>query len=119
MRTVQYSFLSIRPNEKILPGIVPAIKAVYKGQSVFGREIVGRLPNITGENESRESKFFGKGITEKEFEIIKLVADGLSNKEIASRLYLGEGTVRNYFSSILDKLELRDRTQLVVYYYKN
>ena len=61
----------------------------------------------------------GKGITEKEFEIIKLAADGLSNKEIASRLYLGEGTVRNYFSSILDKLGLRDRTQLVVYYYKD
>ena len=100
-------------------GIVPAIKAVYKGQSVFGGEIVGRLPNISGENESRESKFFGKGITEKEFEIIKLAADGLSNKEIASRLYLGEGTVRNYFSSILDKLGLRDRTQLVVYYYKD
>lgn len=100
-------------------GIVPAIEAVYKGQSVFGGDIIGKLPDMTKEHSSDDDKFWNKGITEKEFEIIKLVADGLSNKEIASRLYLGEGTVRNYFSSILDKLELRDRTQLVVYYYKN
>ena len=99
--------------------LVPAIEAVYKGQSVFGGDIIGKLPDMTKEHSSDDDKFWNKGITEKEFEIIKLVADGLSNKEIASRLYLGEGTVRNYFSSILDKLELRDRTQLVVYYYKN
>lgn len=100
-------------------GIVPAIRAVYKGQSVFGGDILGRLPNMAKEHSSKEDKFWNKGITEKEFEIIELVADGLSNKEIASKLCLSEGTVRNYFSSILDKLELRDRTQLVVYYYKN
>lgn len=100
-------------------GIVPAIRAVYKGQSVFGGDILGRLPNMAKEYSSKEDKFWNKGITEKEFEIIELVADGLSNKEIASKLCLSEGTVRNYFSSILDKLELRDRTQLVVYYYKN
>jgi DNA-binding NarL/FixJ family response regulator len=50
--------------------------------------------------------------------IIRLVADGLNNKEIASSLYLSEGTVRNYISSILDKLQLRDRTQLACFYYK-
>ena len=55
-------------------------------------------------------------ISGKELEVISLVAEGLSNKEIAKRLFLSEGTVRNYISSILDKLELRDRTQLAVYY---
>lgn len=100
-------------------GIVPAIEAVYKGQSVFGGDIIGKLPDMTKEHSSNDDKFWNKGITEKEFEIIELVADGLSNKEIASKLCLGEGTIRNYFSSILDKLELRDRTQIVVYYYKN
>ena len=51
-------------------------------------------------------------INEKEKEIIRLVANGYSNKEIAAEMYLGEGTVRNYLSAILDKLQLRDRTQV-------
>jgi DNA-binding NarL/FixJ family response regulator len=55
----------------------------------------------------------------KEFEIIELVAEGLSNREIASELYLSEGTVRNYLSTVLEKLGLRDRTQLAVFYYNN
>ena len=49
---------------------------------------------------------------------MSLVAEGLSNKELAERLFLSEGTVRNYISNILDKLKLRDRTQLAVYYLK-
>ena len=48
---------------------------------------------------------------------MELVAEGLSNKEIAGRLFLGEGTVRNYISVLLEKLGLRDRTQLAVFYY--
>jgi len=56
---------------------------------------------------------------EKEQEIIEQVAKGLSNKEIASLLYLSEGTVRNYISTILEKLSLRDRTQLAIFYYTN
>ena len=99
-------------------GIVPALQAVYSGQSVFGGEIVNKLPSIQAVD-SKAEKFAEKGITEKEFEIIELVAKGLSNREIAEQLFLSEGTVRNYLSNVLDKLELRDRTQLVVYYYQN
>ncbi|MGN0613152.1 MAG: response regulator transcription factor, partial [Porcipelethomonas sp.] len=47
-----------------------------------------------------------------------LIAEGLSNKEIAAELFLSEGTVRNYLSEILEKLQLRDRTQLAVFYYR-
>ena len=47
------------------------------------------------------------------------MALGKSNKEIAKTLFLSEGTVRNYISSVLDKLSLRDRTQLAVFYYRN
>ena len=47
------------------------------------------------------------------------MAEGLSNKEIAEKMFLGEGTVRNYISVVLEKLGLRDRTQLAVFYYKN
>ena len=58
-------------------------------------------------------------INERELEIIELIAKGYSNKEIASELFLSEGTVRNYLSSILDKLQLRDRTQVAVFYYQH
>lgn len=95
-------------------GIVPALNAVYGGQSVFGCEIVGKLPDLM---QTKDSINYSKyDISDKEKEIIELVAKGLSNREIAAQLYLGEGTVRNYISIILEKLALRDRTQLAVFY---
>lgn len=97
--------------------IVPSLKAVYSGQSVFGDDIVSKIPSLI--NNTSKVDFFSFGITEKELEIITLVADGLSNKEIASNLYLSEGTVRNTITIILQKLSLRDRTQLAIFYYKN
>ncbi|MGN7384464.1 response regulator [Paenibacillus sp. SAFN-117] len=58
------------------------------------------------------------GLTDRERDIVELVAQGLSNKEIADQLFLSAGTVRNMLSIILDKLELRDRTQLAIYYWQ-
>lgn len=96
-------------------GIAPALEAVMMGQSVFGEKIVTRLPELM---KAREAYDFEKhGISEKERDIMELVAKGMSNREIAGQLFLGEGTVRNYISILLDKLQLRDRTQLAVYYY--
>ena len=68
-----------------------------------------------------EKKFdYGKyDINEREFEMIELIANGYSNKEIAAELFLSEGTVRNYLSMILEKLQLRDRTQVAVFYYQH
>lgn len=96
-------------------GIAPALEAVMSGQNVFGDKIVGKLPGLMSLKE--EYDFAAHGISDKEHEIMELVARGLSNKEIAGELFLGEGTVRNYISNLLDKLSLRDRTQLAVYYY--
>lgn len=97
--------------------ILPALKAVLSGQNVFGSEVMEKIPSLMKASEPfNYSKY---DISEKEYEIIAYVADGLSNKEIASRLYLSEGTIRNYISLILDKLELRDRTQLAVFYYQH
>ncbi|HLU23125.1 response regulator [Lederbergia graminis] len=59
-----------------------------------------------------------EGLTERETEIVELIAQGLSNKEIAAQLYLSVGTVRNMITIILDKLEIRDRTQLAIYYWQ-
>ena len=93
--------------------IAPAVKAVYNGQTVFGDEIVGKLPDLIGHMDTtssdvQPSPFAGMEyeLSSKEMNIIRLVADGLNNKEIASSLYLSEGTVRNYISSIIDKLQL-------------
>lgn len=98
-------------------GIAPALEAVMNGQSVFGEKVISKLPVIM--NSKPEFDYSKYDIGEKEQEIIKLVSEGLSNKEIASELFLSEGTVRNYISGILEKLVLRDRTQLAVFYYTN
>ncbi len=96
--------------------IAPAITAVYNGQSVFGNEIMNKIPSLIQEDLSPSLSEFD--LSQKDFDIIKLVADGLNNKEISEHLFLSEGTVRNYISHILEKLELRDRTQLACFYYK-
>lgn len=98
--------------------ILPALRAVYSGQTVFGHEIVSKIPELLHSGSS-SFNYRDYDISEREQEIIRLIADGLSNKEIAARLFLSEGTVRNYLSSILDKLQLRDRTQVAVFYYRN
>lgn len=93
-----------------------AVRAVYGGQTVFGGKIVERLPDLL--NRSESFRWEDYDITPKEQEIVELVAEGLSNKEIAQKMFLGEGTVRNMISSVLSKLDLRDRTQLACFYYQ-
>lgn len=97
--------------------IIPSLKAVYIGQSVFGSDIVSKIPSMMKEEETVDLSSLD--IYDKEVKIISLVAEGLNNKEIARKMFLSEGTVRNYISVILEKLELRDRTQLAIFYYKN
>ncbi|MCF2683468.1 response regulator [Faecalicatena contorta] len=94
--------------------ILPALQAVQTGQTVFGTEIISKLPGLL--QEKKVYDWEAHEISEKELQVISLVAEGMSNREIAAELYLSEGTVRNYISNILEKLELRDRTQLAVYY---
>lgn len=113
--------------------IAPALRAVNNGQIVFGTEIVDRIPHLfsaeksitidsdvpDGKRTMSEGCMKKYDINEKELGIIKLIAEGLNNKEIAENLFLSEGTVRNYISTILEKTQLRDRTQLACFYYKN
>lgn len=96
--------------------ILPALKAVLGGQTVFGGDIAGKIPLLMQAPERFDYAEYG--ILEKEKSVLEGVALGLSNREIARKLFLSEGTVRNYVSVILEKLHLRDRTQLAVFYYR-
>lgn len=86
------------------------VRALASGSSVLDRDVLRTI--MEPDREPIE------GLTERERDIAELVARGLSNKEIGERLYLSPGTVRNTLSVILDKLELRDRTQLAIYYWR-
>lgn len=97
--------------------ILPALRAVYSGQTAFGKEIVSKIPALIQTKEKFDYSSYN--MNEREKEIVRLIADGYSNREIAAELFLSEGTVRNYLSSILDKLQLRDRTQIAVFYYQH
>lgn len=94
-----------------ISGIIPAIEAAATDQLVYDSRIVKKLT-------SPQKKSLSDDLSSREKDILVLVAEGLNNKEIAEKLFLSEGTVRNYISLILEKLELRDRTQLAIYYYK-
>lgn len=96
-------------------GILASIEAVALGQNVFNTEIMTRIPNLMDKQEDYTSF----DLTEREQHILSLVGKGMNNKEIANTLFLSEGTIRNYISALLDKLELRDRTQLAVFYYQH
>lgn len=97
--------------------ILPSLEAVNSGQSVFGTEIISKIPTLL--NASPKFDYSEYNINERELEIIELVSNGYSNKDISKQLFLSEGTVRNYLSSILDKLGLENRTQLAIFYYKH
>lgn len=101
--------------------ITPAIRSVFAGQTVFGREVLSSVSeqkyclyndNVFGSKEL-------SSLSEREVEVLRLISNGLNNKEIAGKLFLSEGTVRNYISSMLEKLDLRDRTQLAIFYLKS
>lgn len=97
--------------------IVPALRAVFTGQRVFGDEVATKLPQLLQQDHRSDMKHID--LSEREQEVLTEVANGLSNKEIAERLFLSEGTIRNYISTLLEKLDLRDRTQLAIFYYKH
>jgi len=69
-------------------------------------------------NQNIQNDIGSFNLSNREIEILALIGEGLNNKEIGQTLYIGEGTVRNYVTTLLNKLDLRDRTQLALFYMK-
>ena len=86
------------------------IRALLSGTTVLDSEVLEQL--------TQNQKTEYEQLTPREKDILELVAQGLSNREIAQQLFITEGTVRNSLSIILEKLQVRDRTQLAIDYWK-
>lgn len=92
--------------------IIETIKMVYRGNSVIQEEVLEKIKyGLSIEEREDLSKF-----TQREIEIIKEITNGLSNKEISKKLFISEGTVKNYITSILQKTNLEHRTQIAIKY---
>lgn len=99
--------------------VIASVKSVYGGMSVFGEGVyrLMRKQMVRQPESGTDSKMKTASVklTEREKDVIRLVAQGYDNKEISKELFLAEGTVRNQISRLLEKLSLKDRTQLAVY----
>jgi DNA-binding NarL/FixJ family response regulator len=96
--------------------IVDAVRVVARGDSLLFPEAVRRLAAAYG---NREAVLPGPPLTDREGEVLGLMAEGLSNAEIAGRLVLGVETVKTHVGNVLGKLGVRDRTQAVVIAYRS
>ena len=99
--------------------IKSSIRLVHQGGSVMEGLVLEKLRNslIEGNKDVSADQGIDTSLfSERELEIMKLISKGLSNREIASKLFISEGTVKNYITSILDKTHLEHRTQVAIYY---
>ncbi|MDO5391878.1 MAG: response regulator transcription factor [Eubacteriales bacterium] len=103
-----------------MDGLAAAIETVYSGQAMINPDIAAKVLKLFSRMAQADysiqiSESQVAELTKTEWKIIEQVECGYSNKEIAEKLSLSEGTVRNYLSNILNKLDLRDRTQLAIW----
>lgn len=97
--------------------LAEAIRTVMEGGALIepsvARKVLAEFSRLAPKPPSAEARLL-EPLSEREAEIIRLLSQGLTNRQIAVRLHLAEGTVKNYVSSILQKLEVEDRTQAAI-----
>lgn len=94
--------------------LIKAVKETVLGKSFVDPLVAGKLLSRVASKQTEPATLITDKLTEREVEVLRLLANGLSNSDIAKRLFLSEGTVRNYVSSVFAKLEVSDRTQAAV-----
>ncbi|MTI59587.1 MAG: response regulator transcription factor [Firmicutes bacterium] len=100
--------------------LIDAIKTAYKGNILLNPDVTKKILNSLNNDTNNENKSLKddkklKSLTDREMDVAKLVAAGKSNKSISKKLFLTEGTVKNYVTKIMGKLELNNRTELALY----
>lgn len=94
--------------------IIEAIRGTMEGKSFIDPAVAGKIMNQISNNQTQPTSILKNKLTERELEVLRLLAKGMPNNEIAANLHLSEGTVRNHISAILEKLNVSDRTQAAV-----
>jgi DNA-binding NarL/FixJ family response regulator len=100
--------------------IIQGIKTIFGGSMLIHPDVARKLSGLLRPSSPvRDQHDWAKELTTAEFNIVTLISEGMSNKEIASKLFLSEGTVKNYITEILSKLGVRDRTQIAIMYLRS
>ena len=94
--------------------LVKAIKGTVTGKTYVDPSVAGKVLEQVSSHQTQPATLITSKLTEREIEVLRLIAKGLSNTDISDRLFLSEGTVRNHVSAILAKLGVSDRTQAAV-----
>ncbi len=94
--------------------LVEAVRGTVSGRSFVDPAVAGKLLDQVASRQAQPSSLLTDNLTERELDVLRLLAKGMTNTDIAAQLRLSEGTVRNHVSAILDKLGVSDRTQAAV-----
>jgi len=94
--------------------VIKAVRGTAAGKSFIDPAVAGKLLHQVADKQTQPPTLLTDKLTEREAEVLRLVARGFNNADIAERLHLSEGTVRNHVSAIFAKLEVADRTQAAV-----
>jgi NarL family two-component system response regulator LiaR len=114
LRALRAGALSYLPKESDPEEIAAAIRKAARGEAVIAPSIGARVIRRLASPPHEQASGLGQ-LTDRELEVLRLIADGLGNAAIAERLVISEGTVKTHVSSILGKLDLADRTQAAAF----
>ena len=94
--------------------IINAIKGTFLGETFIDPKVAGKILRQTADRQVRPPLEITSKLTQRELDVLRLVAKGLSNTDIAEKLHLSKGTIRNHVSAIFTKLQVSDRTQVAI-----